>query len=262
VTVTVAGAYGFRLSGLNTAERLAVTGASHWPQLSYTTDNRPDAAEVSLDVNSLELRVRADVSRSELVHPLLGRVGAQLALASRGDAMHAGAVTGDGRAWIVIGPKGAGKSTLLVGLAHAGVPVVTDDVVVLRDGLVTAGPRCIDLRPDAKGFGLGVAVRPSDPRNRIALPPIAAEHPLAGVIYLEWSPVETAFEPLDPGETIKRLLVLRSEKGYPRDPRMLLDLAGLPSLLLKRPRSRSGFDASVELMRVLLKDSADSRRTA
>ena len=125
-----------------------------------------------------------------------------------------------------------------------------------------AGPRCIDLRPDAKGFGLGVAVRPSDPRNRIALPPIAAEHPLVGLIHLEWSPAETTVEPLDHREAIKRLLILRSDKGYPRDPRALLDLAALPTLVLRRPRSMNGLDASVELMQLLLSTSADSRRTA
>ena len=164
-------------------------------------------------------------------------------------------------AWAVIGPKGAGKSTLLAGLARAGVPIVTDDILVFRDGAAMAGPRCIDLRPDAKGFGLGVAVRPSDPRNRIALPPIAAEHPLAGLIHLEWSCAETTLEPLDHREAIKRLLILRSEKGYPRDPRALLDLAMLPTLLLQRPRSMRGLDASVaHLERVLFEPARGGRR--
>ena len=138
-------------------------------------------------------------------------------------------------------PKGAGKSTLLASLNEIGVPIVTDDVLVFAGTAVMAGPRCIDLRPDAQRFGLGVAVRPSDPRNRIVLPPIAAEHHLAGVIHLEWSSAETTIEPLDHREAIRRLLILRSDKGYPRSPQVLLDFALLPTVLLKRPRLIAGW---------------------
>jgi hypothetical protein len=63
---------------------------------------------------------------------------------------------------------------------------------------------------------------------------------------------ETTVEPMDRSEAIKRLLILRSDKGYPRDPRALLDLAALPTLVLRHPRSMSGLDASVELMQLLL----------
>ncbi len=260
--VTVRGAYGVRLSGLEAGTWLGVSEALHWPEISCNSDSRPEAPEVLLDVHALELRVRADIAHSELVHPLLGRVASQVALAHGADAMHAGAVVGSTGAWAVFGPKGAGKSTLLASLNDIGVPIVTDDVLVFRDGAAMAGPRCIDLRPDAKGFGLGVAVRPSDPRNRIALPPIAAEHPLVGLIHLEWSPTEATVDPLDRREAIKRLLILRSDKGYPRNPRALLDLAALPTVVLSRPRSMKGLDASVELMQLLLSNMADLRRTA
>lgn len=250
-----AAAYGFRLSGLETAEWLGVTGASHWPEFSYQRDSRPEAPELSLDADARELRVCSDVLHSDLVHPLLGRVASHLALAQDDDGIHAGAVAGTAGAWAVVGPKGAGKSTLLASLARAGVPIVTDDVLVLRHGAAMAGPRCIDLRPDAKGFGLGVAVRPSDPRNRIALPPIAAEHRLAGVIHVEWSSADSRIEPLDHREAIRRLLVLRSDKGYPRRPQVLLDLAMLPTVVLKRPRSMDKLDAAVAQVERLLSES-------
>jgi hypothetical protein len=257
--MTVSGAYGLRVSGMEADTWLRVSGASHWPELSCAQDSRPDAPELALDVHALELRVRAGIAHSEVVHPLLGRVASEVALAHGADAMHAGAIAGSAGALAVIGPKGAGKSTLLASLNDVGVPIVTDDVLVFRDGAVMAGPRCIDLRPDAPRFGLGVAVRPSDPRSRIALPPIAAEHPLAGVVHLEWSSGETTTEPLDRREAIRRLLILRSEKGYPSDPRALLDLAMLPTVLLKRPRMLNRLDDAVALMERLL---GDSRRRA
>jgi hypothetical protein len=250
-----AAAYGFCLSGLEAAEWLGVTGAPHWPELSYFTDSRPDAPELSLDLDALELRVRSEVPHSELVHPLLGRVASHVALAHGADGIHAGAIAGTGGAWAVVGPKGAGKSTLLASLATAGVPIVTDDVLVFRDGAAMAGPRCIDLRPDAKGFGPGVDVRPSDPRHRISLPPIAAEHHLAGVIHLEWSSAESTIEPLDHREAIRRLLILRSDKGYPRRPRALLNLAMLPTLVLKRPRLINKLDTTVAQVERLLSES-------
>jgi len=259
--VTAAAAYGFRLSGMEPGAWLSVSGASRWPEVSCTRGGRPHAPELWLDLDALELRVRADVAHVELVHPLLGRAAAHIALAYGAEAMHAGAVAGIAGAWAIIGPKGAGKSTLLASLAGVGAPIVTDDILVIRGGAAMAGPRCIDLRPDTTGFGLGVAVRPSDPRNRIRLPSIAAEHPLAGLIHLEWSSAETTIEPLDHREAIKRLLILRSEKGYPRNPRALLDLATLPTLLLRRPRSASGLaDAVAHLERTLIEPSCGAGR--
>lgn len=258
--MTLTGAYGLRLSGLEADTWLGVHGASHWPELSCERDSGPDAPELSLDLRALKLRVRADIVHSELVHPLLGRVASQIALAHGADAMHAGAVAGRAGAWAVIGAKGAGKSTLLASLNEIGVPIVTDDVLVFAGTAVMAGPRCVDLRPDTERFGLGVAVRPSDARNRIMLPPITAEHHLAGFIHLEWSSAETAIEPLDHREAIRRLLMLRSDKGYPRSPHVPLDFAMLPTVLLKRPRSIRGLDASVAHVERLLSESGAARR--
>jgi energy-coupling factor transporter ATP-binding protein EcfA2 len=254
--MTVTGAYGLRFGGLEESAWLGVFGASRWPEISCRRDSRPDAPELSYYPAALELRVRADIVHSELVHPLLGRVASHLALAHGSDGFHAGAVAGSSGAWAIIGPKGAGKSTLLASLNDIGLPIVTDDVLVFRGSTVMAGPRCIDLRPDAERFGLGVAVRPSDPRNRIALAPIASEHELAGVIHLEWSSDDTTLEPLDHREAIRRLLVVRSENGYPRDPRSVLELAALPTLLLRRPRSMSRLDAGVEQVERLVSESA------
>lgn len=250
-------AYGFRFSGLQSDHWLSVSTASHWPRVSCCSDGRADAPELVLDADALELRMRADIPHSELVHPLLGRIASHLLQARGGDGLHAGAVAGVTGAWAVVGSKMAGKSTLLAALSRAGTPIVTDDVLVFSDRVAMAGPRCIDLRPDAQHMGLGVAVRPGDPRHRIALPPIAAEHLLAGVIHLEWSDEDAAIEALDHREAISRLLAVRQEKGYPRDPQSLLGLAALPTVVLRRPRSMSGLDASVAMMLGLLGQATD-----
>jgi hypothetical protein len=249
-------AYGLRFDGLESGRWLAVAGAAHWPQVSCEVDGRAEAPEMAVDIDKLELRLRADISHSELVHPLLQRVSSHLALARGHHAMHAGAVIGSAGAWVVVGPKYAGKSTLLASLAKAGTPVLTDDVLVFGAGMALAGPRCIDLRPDMRRFGLGASVRPRDPRNRIELAPIAAEHPLAGVIHLEWSSADTAIEPLHHRDALNRLLEVRGENGWPRDPRALLDLAALPTFSLRRPRSTIGLHASNGLMRSLVFDDA------
>lgn len=247
-----AAAYGIRLTGLGSEGWLGVTGAGHWPQLSCRRAGIHDAPPVRLDVEALELQVCGDLPHSDLVHPLLGRIATHLALARGVEVMHAGAVVGRAGAWGVLGCKGAGKSTLLAGLAQAGVPVVTDDVLMFKERRALAGPRCIDLRPDLNRFGLGVAVRPEDPRNRISLPPIAAEHSLAGLVHLEWSEGEACIERLHAREALRRLLRVQGEKGYPRSPGVLLDLAALPAVCLRRPRSLSGLSASVGLMARLL----------
>ena len=64
-------------------------------------------------------------------------------------AIHGGAFLHAGAAWVLLGDKGHGKSTTLGWLATAGVPVITDDLVVCDEGHVLAGPRCVrTCRPE------------------------------------------------------------------------------------------------------------------
>ena len=50
------------------------------------------------------------------------------------------------------------KSTLLAWLALAGHDVLSDDLLVLADGAVAAGPRCLDLSADV-GQRVGASKR-------------------------------------------------------------------------------------------------------
>ncbi|MHB8838648.1 MAG: hypothetical protein ACYC7F_06810 [Gemmatimonadaceae bacterium] len=64
-----------------------------------------------------------------LLGPVLG-----FALRRRGVlALHASAVLLKGRAVALVGPSGAGKSTTAAAFARAGVPVLADDVVAVRE---------------------------------------------------------------------------------------------------------------------------------
>jgi hypothetical protein len=252
VSAAIAGAYGVRLPELPSGRWLAVTAAGHWPALRWRSEPGAGLPELAPGSPPPTLRVGEDITHEELVHPLLGRIGAQLALRRGHDAMHAGAVVGAGGAWAVIGAKGAGKSTLLAAFARAGSPVVTDDVLVFGQGVAMAGPRCIDLRPDAQWVGPSTNVRPSDPRRRIALAPIAGEHPLAGLIHLDWSENAPAVEGLTRGEAVRRLLAVQNEKGFPARPESVLDLAALPNVRLTRPRSWPALGDAVAVARAVV----------
>lgn len=96
-----------------------------------------DRAATSIRAWSAESTTVEDISMY-LLGPLLG-----FALRLRGVlALHASAVLLGGRAVALIGPSGAGKSTTAAAFASAGVAVLTDDVVAVREvhGVAMAYP--------------------------------------------------------------------------------------------------------------------------
>jgi hypothetical protein len=127
---------------------------------------------------------------------------------------------------------------MLAELAGAGYEVLTDDALVMEDGLVFAGPRCIDLRPDAATAIGAQGARPSrgGTRRRLHLAPAPATVRLVGIVHLSWG------EDLElrPVESARRIELLREAAWLgpldPIDKRTLLDLAALPALELVRPR--------------------------
>lgn len=78
------------------------------------------------------------VTEASVRSDLLGRV---MALAVHADghlALHASAVSIDGRAVAFLGPKAAGKSTLALALVRCGARLLADDTLVVRLGAGTA----------------------------------------------------------------------------------------------------------------------------
>jgi hypothetical protein len=162
------------------------------------------------------------------------------------ETLHAGAFVDDrGGAWAVLGDRGAGKSSLLAALAAAGRDVVADDLLVLDGGDCFAGPRCVDLRPDAVvelGLGTLPPVRSTE-RRRLVLEPCQGRLALHGCIYLEWGE-RIAIEPLTPGEHLGRLTAQRRIAGLGANVDQLLGLSGLPAFRLRRPQASGRIDVT------------------
>jgi hypothetical protein len=246
-------AYGFRIAGGPSGGWLAVHGAEHWPQLTLTRDasvSRDDEARV--DWTTMRADICADIPADEIVHPLLGRMLPLLAHMRGIDALHGGALLGADGAWVVIGTREAGKSSLLAQCHRHRAQVVSDDIVVVEGMRCLAGPRFIDLRPDAAPLlGPGEVVRAGSKR-RLRLPPMQAEVRLAGVIHLAWGP-PLELHPLRPAERLSRLAALRNREGWPRDASLVLDLAVLPAFELRRPHGLESLADSAGLLMNALK---------
>jgi hypothetical protein len=244
-------------------QRFSLLGAEHWPPLTIQLlpDPRPEPGNlthavpggvVSYDRATGWARVpaAAEATLEDLVHPNI-MIAAYLAAAARDEeAIHAAACAHNGGAWVLLGTHEQGKSTLLAMLAELGCSPLADDMVVIRDRVVCAGARCVDLRPAAaQRLGGGAPARFAT-RNRIELPPIAAEHPLRGFIHLTWAePLElVALRPRD------RLARLVAQLGHVRrrDRTRLLGLTAVPHWELRRPPDWASAMRSAELVRELM----------
>ena len=93
-------------------------------------------------------RASADVLRPVFVNQVM-----PLLLGHERLVLHASAVAAPAGAMVFVGPPGRGKSTLASALARRGLPLITDDflVVELQDTVALAVPSCVDPRlwPDS-----------------------------------------------------------------------------------------------------------------
>jgi hypothetical protein len=263
------GAYGFRLSGLDAAAELLARADPDWPALELLalTDDPPppphdrvteDRAElilrsggwVDLDrvASQATYHLQQPVRDGDLLHPYLAPVAALAARWLGRESFHAGAVVVDGGAWALLGDKEAGKSSTLAQLALSGHTVLTDDVLVVRDGAAFAGPRCIDLRAEpARRLGAGVplGVVGMRERFRLELGPAPAEVPLRGFITLGWAE-ELTVERLRGSQRLLTLIPHRAlllESSAPAD---LLELSSLPFVEIRRPRGWGTLEETTE----------------
>jgi hypothetical protein len=188
----------------------------------------------------------AAASDADLLHPYLA-AGAALAWQWQGhEALHAGVCATPAGGVLLLGEKESGKSTTLAWLArNRGTPVIADDLAIIADGRVLAGPRCIDLRAD-RTRDAGAAVR-NGARVRVTLPEAPSALRLAGAAILAWGDALTA-SPVPPRE---RLSILARQRTYPplrADELALLDLAALPMFTLMRPRDPAALAAASDAL--------------
>ena len=252
------GAYGLRLSGVDGIDDVLIEAPDSWTPLdvllragSVTTDNgwiAPNRAEfltlsgglIQLDLERGQaiLTSASMPTREEVVHPYLSSIGAMTAYLKGEETFHAGAVVLDGGAWAIVGDREAGKSSTLASLAARGIPIVCDDMLVLRGKTALAGPRTIDLRRDAAealGLGTAIGIVGARPRWRMRVAPVEPELELRGWIFLEWGD-DLAVAPVPASERLTRLRHARGALLPPTDPAALLDFAQLPGFIVRRPR--------------------------
>jgi hypothetical protein len=231
----------------------------HWRQSDQTGgpdrigDRRADVelldgerAVIERTARRATLLARSPADDGRLVHPFLAAVGTIFAWWNGQDALHGGAFLTEGGAWALLGERGAGKSSMLAALHLAGHPVLADDVIVIAGGAALAGPRCVDLRPDAV-HALGVADRVETVRGgerfRLVQPEVQPQAPLRGWIALSWSERVDA-RPLTPAE---RLEHLAAHSAFPpQQPGGLVGLAELPGWELTRPRTPASLEPAVD----------------
>ena len=207
-----------------------------------------------LDVRRSPARIFYAVPRlttpAAFVHPILARPMAFLARWRGNLTLHGGAFVHDGRAWVVTGRREAGKSALLAGLAQRGVPILSDDLVVIDGDDVLAGPCCVDLRtdtaarmPEAQSIGT-VGGRT---RYRLPTPPAPMSVPLGGICLLEWGDGAPELTRL-PVEHSLRLLHgqhYATEIGPP-EPEQNLALLERPIWRFQRERDWAHADATLD----------------
>jgi hypothetical protein len=185
---------------------------------------------------------------ADVVHPLLTAAAGAIGLWSGYQMFHAAAFVAEGRVWGLMGDRESGKSTVAACLAQRGYPVVCDDLLAVRGRTALAGPRCIDLRPDAArhlGVGEQAETEGSRERWRLTLAPVDAEIVLGGWVVLTWGDAVDAVR-IRPRDLIGRLAAHRTWRGVSADPVGLLDLASLPAWELRRPRGWASFGQAVE----------------
>jgi hypothetical protein len=248
-------------------------GAGRWlqplpagtPRLHVSVAKADDAEgfESRLDCEHADLRLhpvgrlcmrrgedRADFSFPDppadetVLHPYLAPAAALAQLWAGREAFHGGAAATAAGAVALFADKQGGKSTTLAWLAseHA-LPVLADDLIVLDDGAVLAGPRCLDLRRDTILDRLAddhVELAPARDRLRLTLDQAPAETPLAASVMLRWG-AKVAIAELPPLERLRRLLPNRMYRDrLSGNPEALLKLTALPLFTLTRPRGRAG----------------------
>ncbi len=184
------------------------------------------------------------------VHPILARPMAFLARWRGNITLHGGAFVHDGRAWVVTGQREAGKSALLAGLAQRGVPILSDDLVVIDGEDVLAGPCCVDLREDTAARApeaCNIGSVGGRMRYRLPTPPAPASVRLGGICLLEWGDGAPAVTLLPFAQSLRLLHRQHYATDIgPPEPEQNLALLDRPIWRFQRERDWAQADATLD----------------
>jgi hypothetical protein len=194
-----------------------------------------------------------------VIHPYLGSTGVVAGHWLGRTPFHAGGFLVDGKAWGVLGGRGMGKSSFLMWLHQQGLPVLTDDVLVLEQGMAYSGPRCIDLRAEAaEKFRSGEFLGTIGTRERwrVSLPPVPGATTFGGWVLLGWADQISFDRPRPP----VRLSALGTHLGLAAPGAAfdgLLELVDYPMVIFARPRAWDRMDGAMDQ----LLDAVSATRT-
>lgn len=255
------GAYGFRLRGMEAAGQWLNQAPADWPDLTIrqrlganteSTTLGSDSAEVALvDGRSISLRRtpaeacyvgESELSLAEVIHPFLAPAASVHAEWQGWIPIHAGAFYVNGGAWLLLANRVGGKSTTLAALAASGVPVLADDLVVLRGSRVMAGPRSVDLRQPGPFDATDLGKVGERRRWRMSLPSVVPEAPVVGAISLKWSTMSEV-RPLSAAD---RSQAMKSALSMSVSPRLFLTTLAIPAYEIRR--SRGAIDQTLRLV--------------
>lgn len=270
------GAYGVGLEGPNPLREWLNPAPRHWLRWRIESRRMSRSEPPGEDVGGLHARIRlsatefADLDRNSrratlhlepttggdsLVHPHLAALAIVNAYWSGWESFHAGAIVVSGRVWAMLGPSERGKSSAL-GWVHAnGGSVFADDLVVIREGAVMAGPRALDLRGDAaEQLRIGELTEDVAGRRRwrVRLGPVQPEMALAGWVLLRWSEGGSHVRPATRNERLPALVANRALRLTPVNPNAWLGLASAPMVVLERPLDWSRFDQAMAMLMATL----------
>lgn len=265
------GVHGLRLNGLDAVAQFLVEAPPGWPTLTVECAGGTEGIErTHFDESLAEFKMRydggqiveirieraslaarftseADIENDQLVHPGLAIVASVTAHWLGRDAFHAGAFLIEGGAWAILGAQEAGKSTTLGHLFAHGADIVTDDILVVHNGLALAGPRSIDLREGAaEWLGIGDHLTRSH-KSRVRTAQIPSSAPLHGFVLPCWGD-EVRLTPVPVAERLPLLFANRALTKVEPAPERLLDLAMLPFLRFERPRRWESMDQATGLL--------------
>lgn len=191
-------------------------------------------------------------SNEELVHPYLAPIAALIHRWEGRAALHAASLAWLGRGMLLVGEPGQGKTTTAAMAVAEGAELLTDDLSIIRDGRLLAGPRSVDVRPEAAALlgSTGIRVRGGARERSVLAAQESSNTSLDFVIHLEFaSRCSLAATPL-----AMRLQMLLPQLYWPTVPQgaqVLLTLLSVPHYTLQRPRGKAGLLAAIEELRAL-----------